>query len=81
MLGDTALDDFDRSIIRSYINAPAALCQYIRKAIMEAAATQKATSETALTIDEKVAAYRKELEAEKRGKERSSASPDAEEST
>ena len=38
------------------------------------------TKPPALTIDEKVAAYRRELEEEEKGKARSSASPDAEES-
>ena len=42
--------------------------------------TAPAKEPHALTIDEKVAAYRRELEEEEKGKARSSASPDAEES-
>ena len=54
--------------------------QSILQHILSIADAARSASESASTIDEKVEAYRAELEAEEKAKERSSASPDAEES-
>ena len=54
--------------------------QSILHHILSIADAARSASESASTIDEKVEAYRAELEAEEKTKERSSASPDAEES-
>ncbi len=54
--------------------------QSILQHILSIADAARSASESVSTIDEKVEAYRAELEAEEKTKERSSASPDAEES-
>ena len=54
--------------------------QSILQHILSIADAARSASESASTIDEKVEAYRAELEAEEKAKERSSASPAAEES-
>ena len=73
------LDASDVEIVRIYAELPPEHKRILKDFARKIAATQKATPKTTLTIDEKVEAYRAELEAEEKGKERSSATPDARE--
>lgn len=75
VLDDSTLDDIDRAMLRTYINAPRNVRQLIRQMVLDAAdSMRKAAKEpAALTIDEKVAAYRAELEAEEKAKAKLSA--------
>lgn len=71
------LDASDVEIVRIYAELPPEHKRILKDFARKIAATQKATPKTTLTIDEKVEAYRAELEAEEKTKARSSASPGA----
>ena len=84
LLNDPSLDDADRALLNSYIEAPPALrkqirellCRMVDRMLESQQAAPAPPAEEPATIDEKVEAYRAELEAEEKAKERLSALQD-----
>lgn len=67
ILDDSSLSELERSLIRSYIKAPAELRKYLKQAVLEAAAKETARPEqSTLFTPEELAAYEKVKAAKER---------------
>ena len=79
LLEDASLDEFDRSLLQSYIKAPKELRAYIRKMVLDAAekARRTAPDPSAGFTTEEMAAYEKVKAAMEKEAEAQEASTDA----